>query len=49
MPYKRVGAKVYKVLRDGRLRLVPGGDHGKDKGAAEKHLAALRINVEAKE
>lgn len=46
MPYKRVGSKVYKILPDGKLRLVPGGDHKGDVAKAKKHLAALQINVE---
>lgn len=49
MPYVRKGDKVYKVLDNGKLELVPGGDHKGDVAAAQRHLEALRINVEAKE
>jgi hypothetical protein len=46
MPYKVFTEggdfKLYKVDEQGnKVELVPGGDHGKDEGAAKKHMKAM--------
>jgi len=44
VPYRRIGRRVYKVHEDGKIELVPGGEH-ENAHKAQKHLKALYANV----